>query len=71
MRRIEPALVSDHLCWGTHRGQYVHDLLAAAPTPRSALAHVADRVRRVQDRLGRQLLLENPSCYVDLSATPP
>jgi uncharacterized protein len=63
VRRIEPALVSDHLCWGTHRGQYVHDLLPL-PLNEEALAHVAERVRRVQDRLGRQLLLENPSGYV-------
>jgi uncharacterized protein len=63
VRRLEPALVSDHLCWGTHRGQYVHDLLPL-PLTEESLAHVADRVRQVQDRLGRQLLLENPSSYV-------
>ena len=62
-RRIEPALVTDHLCWGTHRGQYVHDLLPM-PLTEEALSHVALRVRQVQDRLGRQLLLENPSSYV-------
>jgi len=63
VRRIEPALVSDHLCWGTHRGQYVHDLLPL-PLTEEALDHVAARVRQVQDRLGRQLLLENPSGYI-------
>jgi hypothetical protein len=62
-RRIEPALVSDHLCWGTHRGSYVHDLLPL-PYTEEALAHVATRVGAVQDRLGRPLLLENPSAYV-------
>jgi uncharacterized protein len=63
VRRIEPALVSDHLCWGTHRGQYLHDLLPL-PYTEESLAHVASRVQRVQERLGRQLLLENPSSYV-------
>ncbi|HET6438622.1 MAG TPA: DUF692 domain-containing protein [Anaeromyxobacter sp.] len=63
VRRIEPALVSDHLCWGTHRGQYLHDLLPL-PYTEEALAHVAGRVSRVQDLLGRPILLENPSAYV-------
>ena len=63
VRRVEPALVSDHLCWGTHRGQYLHDLLPL-PYTEESLAHVASRVQQVQERLGRQLLLENPSSYV-------
>ncbi len=63
VRRIEPVFVSDHLCWGTHRGSYVHDLLPL-PYTEEALAHVAARVGAVQDRLGRPLLLENPSAYV-------
>jgi uncharacterized protein (UPF0276 family) len=61
--RIHPALVSDHLCWGMHRGQYLHDLLPL-PYTEESLAHVARRVEQVQERLGRQLLLENPSAYV-------
>jgi uncharacterized protein (UPF0276 family) len=63
VKRVEPALVSDHLCWGTHRGQYLHDLLPL-PYTEESLAHVAARVGQVQDRLGRPLLLENPSAYV-------
>jgi len=63
VRRVEPALVSDHLCWGTHRGQYLHDLLPL-PYTEESLAHVTSRVQAVQERLGRQLLLENPSSYV-------
>jgi uncharacterized protein (UPF0276 family) len=61
--RIEPAWVSDHLCWGSHGGRYAHDLLPL-PYTEEALAHVVDRVRRVQDRLGRRILLENVSSYV-------
>jgi len=63
VERVEPAMVSDHLCWGTHRGQYVHDLLPL-PYTEESLAHVVARVSQVQDRIGRQLLLENPSSYV-------
>ncbi len=63
VERVEPALVSDHLCWGTHRGQYLHDLLPL-PYTEESLAHVTSRVQQVQERLGRQLLLENPSTYV-------
>jgi uncharacterized protein len=62
-RRIDPAWISDHLCWGTHGGRYLHDLLPL-PCTDEALAHVAERVGRVQERLGRQILLENVSSYV-------
>ncbi len=63
VRRVEPAWISDHLCWGTYAGRYVHDLLPL-PFTEEALAHVAERVERVQERLGRQILLENVSSYV-------
>jgi uncharacterized protein (UPF0276 family) len=63
VQRVEPALVSDHLCWGSHRGQYLHDLLPL-PYTEESLAHVTSRVQQVQERLGRPLLLENPSSYV-------
>jgi uncharacterized protein (UPF0276 family) len=61
--RVEPAMVTDHLCWGTHRGQYVHDLLPL-PYTEETLDHVVRRVGAVQERLGRPILLENPSSYV-------
>jgi uncharacterized protein (UPF0276 family) len=60
---IEPAWVSDHLCWGSHGRRYAHDLLPL-PYTDEALAHVVDRVRQVQDALGRRILLENVSSYV-------
>ena len=63
VRRIDPAWISDHLCWGTHGGRYVHDLWPL-PYTEEALAHVTGRVERVQERLGRQILLENVSSYV-------
>lgn len=61
--RVQPAWVSDHLCWGTHGGHYAHDLLPM-PYTQEALEHVASRVMHVQEALGRQILLENVSSYV-------
>jgi uncharacterized protein len=59
----EPAWVSDHLCWSSVGGNFSHDLLPL-PYTEEALAHVAARVRQVQDKLGRQILIENVSSYV-------
>jgi uncharacterized protein len=61
--RIQPAWISDHLCWGSHGQRYAHDLLPL-PFTDEALAHVVERVQRVQDRLGRRILLENVSSYL-------
>ena len=61
--RIEPEWVSDHLCWTGVDGRNLHDLLPL-PYTEEAIAHVAGRVSRVQDYLGRRILLENVSSYV-------
>jgi len=61
--RVEPAWVSDHLCWGSFGGHYAHDLLPL-PYTEEAMAVVVDHVRRVQDRLRRRILVENVSSYV-------
>ena len=61
--RIEPAWISDHLCWTGVAGKNMHDLLPL-PYTDEALAHIAGRVRTVQDILGRRVLLENVSSYV-------
>lgn len=61
--RIQPAMVSDHLCWGTYGGRYAHDLLPM-PFTEEAVEHVARRVSEVQERLGRQVMLENVSSYL-------
>jgi uncharacterized protein (UPF0276 family) len=61
--RFEPAWVSDHLCWGSYGRHYAHDLLPL-PYTEEALAHVAGRVEQVQEKLGRQILVENVSSYV-------
>ncbi len=62
--RFEPALVSDHLCFGTVDGHRAYDLWPL-PYTEEALAHVVQRVGQVQDRLGRRLCLENVSSYVE------
>jgi uncharacterized protein (UPF0276 family) len=66
-REVEPAVVSDHLCWSSLGGHTVHDLWPV-PYTAEALAHVAARVAHVQDRLGRRILLENPSTYATFAA---
>ena len=64
-RRIEPAWISDHLCWTGVEGRNMHDLLPL-PYTEEALAAVVARVGEVQERLGRQILLENVSSYLDV-----
>jgi uncharacterized protein (UPF0276 family) len=61
--RVEPHWISDHLCWTGTAGRNMHDLLPL-PYTEEALANVAERVRMVQDILGRRILLENVSSYV-------
>lgn len=62
-RRVQPAWISDHLCWTGVQGINLHDLMPL-PYTEEALAHVVDRVRRVQDVLGQRILLENVSSYI-------
>lgn len=64
--RVKPAWISDHLCWGCIGGHNVHDLLPL-PYTEEVVAHVAGRVRQVQDFLGRQILLENVSSYMEFT----
>ena len=64
--RIQPAAVSEHLSWNALDGMFINDLLPFPYTP-EALLHVADRVDQVQEKLGRQLLLENLSSYLSFS----
>lgn len=61
--RIEPAWISDHLCWTGVNGQNMHDLLPL-PYTEEAITHVVNRVQQVQEFLGRRLMLENLSSYV-------
>ncbi|MBS1181488.1 MAG: hypothetical protein H6Q99_1368 [Proteobacteria bacterium] len=61
--RYQPALVSEHLAWSTHRNTYLNDLLPL-PYTAATLSHVCDHVDQMQTAIGRPILLENPSTYV-------
>jgi uncharacterized protein len=61
--RIEPAWISDHLCWTGVNGVNLHDLLPL-PYTEEAIQHVVSRINTVQDFLGRRILLENVSSYI-------
>lgn len=63
VERYRPGLVSEHLAWSTHDGGFLNDLLPV-PLTAAALDRVADHVDRVQDTLGRRVLIENPSSYL-------
>jgi uncharacterized protein (UPF0276 family) len=63
VKRIEPALVSDHLCWSATAAGHLNDLLPM-PLTDAALAHLAARVHEVQEVLGRPILLENVSTWL-------
>jgi uncharacterized protein (UPF0276 family) len=65
---VQPAWVSDHLCWTGVDGTNLHDLMPL-PYTEEALGHVVERVRQVQDFLGRRILLENVSSYVAFHAS--
>jgi hypothetical protein len=67
--RIEPVLVSDHLSWSTTGGTYLNHLLPL-PYTVEALDVVCANAGRVQDRLGRRLLVENPSSYLRFEHSP-
>ncbi len=62
--RIAPLWISDHLCWTGVAGKNLHDLLPL-PYTEAALRHVVARVQAVQEQLGRRILLENVSSYVE------
>ncbi len=65
---VQPAWVSDHLCWSSFGGHTGHDLWPL-PFTEESLAHVAGRVARVQERLRRPILLENVSTYLQFASS--
>ena len=60
---LQPAWVSDHICWTGLHGKTSHDLLPIAYNPET-LSQVADKVNRIQDALQQRIVLENPSIYL-------
>ncbi|MCB9994074.1 MAG: DUF692 domain-containing protein [Hyphomicrobiaceae bacterium] len=61
--RYQPGLVSEHLAWSTHDTSFFNDLLPV-PYTEETLRRVVEHIDQVQEALGRQMLLENPSTYV-------
>jgi uncharacterized protein len=66
--RFEPMLVSEHLSWSSVGGRFANDLLPL-PYTEEALRHVSSRIARVQEVLGRQILVENVSSYLQFNAS--
>jgi len=64
VERFSPMLVSEHLCWVSTGGSHFHDLLPL-PYTEEALRHVSARIAEAQEYLGRMLLIENVSSYLD------
>lgn len=68
VRRFEPRWVSEHLAWSSHGGVCFNDLLPV-PYDSAALERVCNHVERLQERLRRRVLLENPSTYLEYDAS--
>ncbi|WP_170438694.1 MNIO family bufferin maturase [Ruegeria arenilitoris] len=60
---LNPASFSEHLAWSTHDSQFLNDLLPL-PYTDATLARICDHIDQVQETVGRQMLLENPSSYL-------
>ncbi len=65
---LEPAVFSEHLAWSTHENRFYNDLLPL-PYTEATLGRVCDHIDEVQETLGRQMLLENPSTYFEFEET--
>lgn len=68
IKRFEPTLVSEHLVWSSVAGRFLNDLLPL-PYTEEALRHVCDRIAITQEFLGRQILIENVSSYLQFKAS--
>lgn len=68
VERYRPAVFSEHLAWSSHGGSYYNDLLPL-PWTAATLRTVVEHVGQLQDRLGRRILLENPSSYIAFEAS--
>src|SRR6202051_3891237 len=68
VNRFEPALVSEHLSWSSIGGRFANDLLPL-PYTDEALRHVSSRIAQAQDYLGRRILIENVSSYLQFECS--
>ncbi|WP_420568126.1 DUF692 domain-containing protein [Thalassovita sp.] len=65
---LNPASFSEHLAWSTHGAEFLNDLLPL-PYTAATLTRICDHIDQVQNLLGRQMLLENPSSYLRFAAS--
>jgi len=68
VERVQPCFVSEHLSWSSVGGQYLNDLLPL-PYTEEALKHLVERVQQVQEALGRRILVENISSYLQFTGS--
>lgn len=68
IKRVEPVWVSDHLCWTGIGGRNLHDLMPL-PYTAEAVNHVVARIRQVEEILGRPLVIENVSSYLQFRSS--
>lgn len=68
IERYQPGLVSEHLSWSSVGGRYLNDLLPL-PYTETALRHISARIQQAQDYLGRQILIENLSSYLQFTTS--
>lgn len=66
IEQIDPTLISDHLAWTGINGENLHDLLPL-PYTQEALTHISSKIDQVQNYLGRRILIENPSSYLEFA----
>ena len=67
-QHLEPAWISDHLCWSSIDGKYLNDLLPL-PYTEEAIVHLVDRIQQVQDFFGQRILIENVSSYLSYTVS--
>ena len=68
VERYQPWLVSEHSAWSVQGGHYLNDLLPL-PLNKVTLGLVGDNISKMQDAIGRRILVENPSTYVSFKAS--
>lgn len=66
VEKLQAPWFSDHLCWGNHKGKNFHNLMPLPYTP-EVINYVADRIKQVQNFIGKPFLLENVSSYIEFT----
>ncbi len=66
--RLNPLWISEHLCWSSFNGRQINEL-APVPFTETAVKHIANRIRQVQDVLEQRILVENISSYLTFKSS--